>query len=389
MKTIMQRGALAAFGLLLGLALAEGGLRLYGAALRHPRPADGAARGTTILCLGDSFTYGIGAPAGEGYPGHLQKQLDAEYGRGSYTVVNAGVPAQNSSETAAGAEALLEAHRPAVLLMLTGANNYSLRNSNFFLFAPSEVSAMEMLTLKAGALLARLKVFRLAKAAWASAARARRPEYSAPPCAAPAQAALTAAFARFDRKDFKKAAAALEEALAADGTCAELHFQAGRMRFYYRDFPAAFGHFRRGRDLDPRHPFVDIFLSQEIPLLRPETAAAALDRLLDYDLALACKAARRAGAVPVIQTYPFATDGQRDAVRKAAAARFAAPVIDHRTAFLPLTAGPRFRDYLSGDEPDLMASHPNSAGYALMARNVRKGLAAAGLLPRPAGGDGK
>lgn len=391
MKTFLQRSALAVFGLLLGLLLAEGGLRAYGAYLRYSRAGSAApAAGTRILCVGDSFTYGVGAPEGASYPAHLQQLLDGDYGPKAYSVINEGVPGQNSSELAARLDFLLTAHRPGVLLILTGANNYSLRNTNFFLFAPDEISAAARAALRADSLFSGLKVYRLIKFSGRALMESlRKTTYSPPPCTAPSQAALAGAQAEFDRKDFAKASAMLEEALAGDTACAELSFQAGRMSFYYRDFPAAFRHFRRGKDLDPRHPFVKIFLSQEIPLLRPQSAAAALDKLLGYDLSFICEAALRAGAIPVIQTYPFGTDGQRDAVRKEAAARFAAPLVDHRTVFLPLTAGPKFRDYLSGDEPDLMASHPNSAGYALMARSLREGIGAAGLLPRSAGGDGK
>jgi lysophospholipase L1-like esterase len=391
MKTFLQRAALAFFGLLLGLLLAEGGLRAYGAYLRYSR-AGGAATeaGASILCVGDSFTYGVGAPEGESYPAHLQKLLDADHGPQTYSVVNEGVPGQNSSELSARLDYLLAAYKPGVVLILTGANNYSLRNTNFFLFAPEELSAPARAALGADSLFSHLKVYRLIKFSWRGMKeRLRETTYSPPPCSARSQAALSGAQAEFDRKDFTKASAMLEAALAEDAACAELSFQAGRMNFYYRDFPSAFRHFRQGKDLDPRHPFVKIFLSQEIPLLRPQAAGAALDKLLAYDLSFICEAALRAGAVPVIQTYPFGTDGQRDAVRKETAARFGAPVVDHREVFLPLTAGPKFRDYLSGDEPDLMASHPNSAGYALMARNALEGLAAAGLLPRPAGGNGK
>ncbi len=384
MKPVLLKTALTVSGLLLGLLLAEAGLRAYGALLRHSgRGADNGG-GRVILCAGDSFTYGIGAPAGESYPDSLQRLLDAKFGDGAYRVVNAGVPAQNSSELAANMEALLEKYRPAVLLVLTGTNNYSLRDSNFFLFAPSEVSRAELLALKTDALLSEFKLYRLLKYARASALRSLKPAYSTPPCADGAQAALSGAFKKFDARDFKGAAASLETALKENPSCAELHFQAGRMQFYFRDFPAAFAHFRKGKTLNPDHPFVKLFLSQEIPLLRPETASAALDRLLDYDLGLVSAAAKRSGARLVIQTYPFATDGGRDYIRKAAAKRLGADVVDQRAVFLPLTAGVKFREYLSGDEPDLMASHPNAKGYRLMAEVIYSEGIKAGFFSPPA-----
>ena len=83
----------------------------------------------------------------------------------------------------------------------------------------------------------------------------------------------------------------------------------------------------------------------------------------------------------LIQTYPFGTDSQRDGARKAAAAGAGAALADQREVFLPLTAGPKFKDYLSGDEPDLMASHPNSKGYRLMAGTVLSAGQKAGVFP--------
>lgn len=381
MRTFSGKAAAAAAGLLLALLLAEGGLRLLGLAVRHSR-APQAGAGARILCVGDSFTYGIGAPKGESYPDHLQRLLDAGYGAGTYSVINEGVPGQNSSELAARLDYLLTAHRPAALVVLTGANNYSLRNTNFFLFAPEELTFSERAALRADSALSHLKVYRLFRFAGKGVQdEFRKLAYSPPRCAPASQQALDKAMKLFDAKDFSGAAAALEAALGEDGACAELSFQAGRMQFYYRDFPKAFEHFRHGKELDPRHPFVKIFLSQEIPLLRPQTAAGALDKLLAHDLGLICGAARSAGAKVLIQTYPFGTDSQRDGARKAAAAGAGAVLADQREVFLPLTAGPKFKDYLSGDEPDLMASHPNSKGYKLMAETVLAALKKTGALP--------
>ncbi len=381
MKAFARRAAAAAAGLLLALLLAEGGLRLLGAAVRYSRTKPPSS-GTRVLCVGDSFTYGIGAAKGESYPDHLQRLLDAAYGPGAYAVINEGVPAQNSSELAARLDYLLSVHRPAALIVLTGANNYSLRNTNFFLFAPEELTARERLALRADSLLSHLKTYRLIRFAGKGAMdRARELIHSPPRCLPASQRALDKAMKEFDGKDFRAAAATLEAAIKEDPSCAELSFQAGRMQFYFRDFPKAFGHFRRGKELDPRHPFIKIFLSQEIPLLRPQTAARALEKLLAYDLAQICAAAREAGAKVIVQTYPFGTDSQRDEARKAAAREAGAVLADQRAVFLPLTAGPKFKEYLSGDEPDLMASHPNAKGYRLMAETVLASGREAGIFP--------
>ncbi|MCM2266914.1 MAG: GDSL-type esterase/lipase family protein [Elusimicrobiales bacterium] len=375
LKTILRSAGLAALSVAGGLLLAEGGLRLYGNWYRAARASAAPAGGVKLLCVGDSFTYGLGARPGEDYPAQLQRRLDAAYGPGAYSVINAGVPGQNSSELADSLGPLLEEHAPGFVLVLTGANNYAVRNSHFFLFAPGEVSFLRLTALRADALFSRLKVYRFFRLGGrALAARLAALTYRPRPCAPASAAALTHAAKAFDRHEFKKAAAVLEQALAVDGACAELHFQTGKMLFYFRDLPAAFVRFRSGRDLDPGHPFVRTFLAQEIPLLRPETAARAMDKLLAYDLRVIHETAARSGARTVIQTYPFATDGQRDWIRRDAAAEFSLPFVDHHAAFLPLLKSGKAGLYLSGDEPDLLVSHPNGTGYALMADNLLDAL---------------
>jgi len=125
------RAAAVTAGLAAGLFLAEILLRAAGAAYSASRlPGQDLAFDTQervrVLCLGDSYTFGIGAPAGDSYPEQLQRLFDKEH-PGKVRVINRGVPGSNSSMVLRDIEDSLDLYAPAIVVLLTGAND----NSNF------------------------------------------------------------------------------------------------------------------------------------------------------------------------------------------------------------------------------------------------------------------
>jgi len=72
--------------------------------------------GATVLALGDSLTAGAGAEAGEAYPEVLASLT-------GWAVVNAGVGGDTSAQALARLPALLETHRPALVLLGIGGND--------------------------------------------------------------------------------------------------------------------------------------------------------------------------------------------------------------------------------------------------------------------------
>lgn len=74
--------------------------------------------GATVLAIGDSLTRGHGAP-GNGYAEQLQALLPADI-----TVVNAGIDGERSADLLERIDAALDEHRPAVVLITTGGNDF-------------------------------------------------------------------------------------------------------------------------------------------------------------------------------------------------------------------------------------------------------------------------
>ncbi len=109
---------------LLVLLLMEGGLRLYGAAHREMTRAIEIIEGDpdgAILCVGDSFTEGVGATRGFSYPHQLAARLRRQ-GHGA-RVINAGHSGQNSTELLQSLPGLLADHQPRWVLVLVGSAN--------------------------------------------------------------------------------------------------------------------------------------------------------------------------------------------------------------------------------------------------------------------------
>ncbi|HIE72366.1 MAG TPA: hypothetical protein EYP98_20590, partial [Planctomycetes bacterium] len=85
--------------------------------------ATGAEGGATILCIGDSYTFGLGSSSPEEtYPATLQRQLKKQR-LAEPTVINAGWPGHNSRDLLQQLDAQLAAHSPDLVLVLVGIND--------------------------------------------------------------------------------------------------------------------------------------------------------------------------------------------------------------------------------------------------------------------------
>ena len=114
---------IALLAVLTSLLLAEAGLRLSGWLLLRSRATPPPGEGQiTILCVGDSWTFGAesGGPERFSYPARLQSMLDERAGKGRYRVVNEGRPGDNGIKLIQRLPDLLERYKPHLLVAIFG-----------------------------------------------------------------------------------------------------------------------------------------------------------------------------------------------------------------------------------------------------------------------------
>ena len=73
--------------------------------------------GATVLALGDSLTFGTGATPETSYPSILAKAS-------AWDVINAGVPGDTAAKGCARLPGLMDEHRPKLVLVLLGGNDF-------------------------------------------------------------------------------------------------------------------------------------------------------------------------------------------------------------------------------------------------------------------------
>ena len=99
-------------------------------------------RGATVLAFGDSVTFGTGAAKGEDWP----TQLGAATG---WNVINGGVPGDTAEAGRARLPGLLETHRPALVLVEIGGNDFLRRRGQVAVMA--DIRAMLAAVRQSGA----------------------------------------------------------------------------------------------------------------------------------------------------------------------------------------------------------------------------------------------
>ncbi len=117
-------------GLCVVAVVLELGLRVAGFVYLRSRAFSSTASLTlarepsVILCLGNSYTWGIGAPPLQSYPRQLKGLLDKKSGHGP-VVVNGGRCNENTTELLDALEARIKDVHPDLVVLQTGEANYA------------------------------------------------------------------------------------------------------------------------------------------------------------------------------------------------------------------------------------------------------------------------
>ena len=120
-----------------------------------------SADAITILCVGDSHTYGAPLPDEESYPSQLRVLLSKRYPKWEFNVVNLGFPGVNSAFVANRLESQIKQIRPQLVIVSGGSNN---------IWNTIETEAWETDTWwdTMKRLLLHVKLFRLAAVTWST-----------------------------------------------------------------------------------------------------------------------------------------------------------------------------------------------------------------------------
>jgi len=113
------------FGIIFPLLILETGLRFAAWIAQSHLNKETFSNGgkLRILCLGDSYTYGLGVERDETFPAQLKVLLEKKLGNDKIEVINAGMPGMNTPLLANNFNAMLDTYKPNVVLVLIGTND--------------------------------------------------------------------------------------------------------------------------------------------------------------------------------------------------------------------------------------------------------------------------
>ena len=394
-KTAEKAAAFLAGAVLLATGL-ELALRISGGfyAARLPGPA--AETAYTVLCVGDSFTFGAGAPEGSSYPVQLEAVLKERFPGRPVRVVNFGEVAQNTAQLLERLPQALDETRPDAVVLLSGMANFW----NYWGYRDGTGGPRRRL-------LDRLRVARLARLLWREASRllaersVRSRQARQQKCnILPEHITCVARMKNFGDADGAIAACRTAVEKCPRDVDALLNVGFAYLNSHRPD--EALSWLKRAVKAAPANPMAYIGISNALGSNRTEAerwmrlgaertggATGALFSgkydvagWIKLDLGAAIDLAEARGARVLLQNYPGAEREETTVVsnmlKETAAAR-ALPFVDQAGVFSRLLAKAPRDEYFAYKDP-----HCSAKGYRVMAEQVASALEKHGFLKKNA-----
>ena len=159
-RSRLQRALTIAGGIFVGLVIIELSLWALGF-LFLGTSTRGAGTGRTILCVGDSWTHGLGSVS---YGEALEQKLNARFGGASFRVVRSGIPGSNSSQGLRRVGRLTEEYRPDLMIVLLGNNDHqNLAASEYWKFEGARAGPARVWAARGRVALHSLRLYKLVR----------------------------------------------------------------------------------------------------------------------------------------------------------------------------------------------------------------------------------
>ena len=373
------------------LVAGEAALRIFGYVWRGKAGYEKSETpGYTILCLGDSYTFGSQEPPENSYPRQLERILNRG-GRGrTFSVLNGGVPSYNTAQILRRLETDLDKANPDLVILLAGGAN----GWNYW--------GLDPVRLRGAGWQARLDVA-LDSIKLVKLAKLLRMGLKAGPVG-PGEAYYDEAVSCILKGQEERAAGLFRKIVELEPgngnnyvQLADLYSRAGR-------WDEALGWLQKGIKADPGFPgnyagaaaalqklgrsgegakYADVVFPAAPGRAggpAPESGyGTAVRNWIGADIARIAAVCRERGVPLILQNYPYTRrEFYTPEIYAAAAAENSLPLVDNYSAFREQLA--KGRSLFGADT----FGHPNAAGYGLMAAGAAAAIEKAGIFPREA-----
>ncbi|MBU1124708.1 MAG: tetratricopeptide repeat protein [Candidatus Omnitrophica bacterium] len=349
----------------------------------------GAAR--RVLCVGDSFTFGFGAPFGNSYPAQLQALCKVN-AKDLYVIYNCGIPGCSSAELLRRFSGYLKKYNPDIVFLLVGSNDIS--NPGFSEIVSAGQGRQTCFSSFSN-LIFRLRIYKVFRFVQESIQKLILTTYLTRNNIVKEEmdeqnSEIQIAYSFFLQGELERARQLFRKVISDNPTYAHTYLFLGQLYAATEEFSKALDCFEKFISLRPyssrrkelfehlyriylddpdlrneakrlmkKIPSDKVFRNPGIPFI---ISREEVERNLERNLQELVILTRREGARLVLQTYPRNPRyGNVNRIIRESAEKHSIPLVDNEIEFRRL---PEIGKYFITD------GHPNSEGYSIMAQKA-------------------